>query len=185
MTDNRYQQGKIYRIVCNTTGEQYYGSTIEPTVALRLAGHKSTYKRWKNDNTAGYTTSYQIIERDNYEIILVELYPCLSVMELRMRERFFVETNDCINKSLPTKTLAERENHYELNKVRLIEYQTKYIQQNKDKFLSYQKQYYNKNKIRILKNRVIDKVKIKEYHQQYRKENSFKNECRILRNILK
>jgi len=26
MSDNKYQRGKIYRLVCNTTGLQYYGS---------------------------------------------------------------------------------------------------------------------------------------------------------------
>ena len=42
MTD--YQLGKIYRIVCNTTGLTYYGSTCEPTLARRLSGHVVNYK---------------------------------------------------------------------------------------------------------------------------------------------
>ena len=29
MENNKYVNGKIYRIVCNITGEQYIGSTIQ------------------------------------------------------------------------------------------------------------------------------------------------------------
>ena len=42
---SKYSRGKIYRIVCNTTGEQYYGSTIEPYISNRLSGHICEYKR--------------------------------------------------------------------------------------------------------------------------------------------
>jgi hypothetical protein len=40
-----YQDGNIYKIVCNITDECYIGSTCEPTVARRLAGHVIDYKR--------------------------------------------------------------------------------------------------------------------------------------------
>ena len=38
-----YQDGKIYKIVFNITDECYIGSTCEPTVARRLAGHVKSY----------------------------------------------------------------------------------------------------------------------------------------------
>ncbi len=38
-----YSKGKIYKIVCNTTGLVYIGSTCEPTLARRLAGHRGAY----------------------------------------------------------------------------------------------------------------------------------------------
>ena len=34
-----FQEAKIYRIVCNVTGLQYYGATCEPTLARRLSKH--------------------------------------------------------------------------------------------------------------------------------------------------
>ena len=39
--ENKYQEGKIYKIVCNITGEVYYGSTIEKYLSSRLAKHKN------------------------------------------------------------------------------------------------------------------------------------------------
>jgi hypothetical protein len=42
-----YQNGKIYRIDCLSTGEVYIGSTCQPTLAKRLAEHVSSFKHWK------------------------------------------------------------------------------------------------------------------------------------------
>jgi hypothetical protein len=102
-----YQLGKIYKIVCNTTGLAYYGSTCEPTLARRLAGHVETYKLRKTDKKWNYTTSYEVLENDDYEIVLVELAPCNSKMELHQKERHHIETNDCVNKSIPTRSYTE------------------------------------------------------------------------------
>jgi hypothetical protein len=46
IVENRYRNGKIYKIVCNITGLTYYGSTCEPTLARRLAKHRGCYNRW-------------------------------------------------------------------------------------------------------------------------------------------
>ena len=48
-----YQDGKIYTIVCNITDECYIGSTTEPTLARRLAGHVNNYKVWKSGKGNG------------------------------------------------------------------------------------------------------------------------------------
>ena len=39
--DPRYEEGKIYKVVCNITGEEYYGSTIK-TLKERLRLHKAS-----------------------------------------------------------------------------------------------------------------------------------------------
>ncbi len=83
-----YKKGKIYRIVCNTTGEQYFGSTTR-TLGRRLCGHRSP---------SNQCASRQIIERGNYEIILCEEYPCDNKQQLHERERFWIEIHNCINK---------------------------------------------------------------------------------------
>ena len=43
-----YNLAKIYKIVCNITGQQYIGSTCEPALARRLAGHVRSFKQFKN-----------------------------------------------------------------------------------------------------------------------------------------
>jgi hypothetical protein len=101
-----YQLGKIYKIVCNTTGLTYYGSTCEPTLARRLANHRTYFKNWILTKKQ-YITSFKVLENDNYEIVLVELKPSDNKMELRMRERFHIENNQCVNKMIPIRDASE------------------------------------------------------------------------------
>ena len=44
--DPRYKEGKIYKLVCNITGETYYGSTILE-LNVRLSLHKNKYEKNK------------------------------------------------------------------------------------------------------------------------------------------
>ena len=104
----RYQKGKIYRIVCNTTDKCYIGSTCENTLARRLTKHIVNYKRWREQKDTNYISSYEIFENNNYDIILMENYPCNNKDELHVRERWFIENTNCVNKVVPIKTLDEK-----------------------------------------------------------------------------
>jgi hypothetical protein len=95
-----YQNGKIYRIDCLTTGEVYIGSTCETTILKRLAGHLSAYNRYKFSKK-NFVMSFQIIERNNYKISLIEHYPCNSKEELLLREGYYIRSIKCINKCIP------------------------------------------------------------------------------------
>ena len=97
-----YQNGKIYRIDCLSTGKVYIGSTTKETVAKRLAEHVSKFKQWKAGKS-NYT-SFQIIEQGNYKITLIELYPCNSKDELSRREGFYIRSMECVNKVIPNRT---------------------------------------------------------------------------------
>ena len=163
-----YQQGKIYKIVCHTTGFVYYGSTCEPSLARRLHQHKLAYV---NRSQKPICTSIQILENNNYNIYLVENFPCHNRDELRMRERFYIESNECVNKCIPIrfeeeKNLLQRE-HYNKNKTERLQNMKKYYELNKAKIDDYQKQYrkqyWEKNK-----------EKKSEYNKQYWKNNKEK-----------
>lgn len=89
---NKYQSGKIYQIVCNTTNLVFYGSTTEPNINRKLAGHKANLKKDnKND------ISYKVLENNNYKMNLVEEYVCNSKEELLNREQYYIKNNECIN----------------------------------------------------------------------------------------
>jgi len=103
-----YQLGKIYKIVDNTNGNIYVGSTCESTLARRLANHVSDYKRYLKSNE-NYMTSFSILKNNDYEIILIEAFACYSKDELHARERHFIETLKCVNKLLPIRLLEEEE----------------------------------------------------------------------------
>jgi len=134
-----YQNGKIYKI---TAGElTYIGSTCEPALARRLAGHVKSHKSWKNGN-GNNVSSYPLIETGQYEITLIELFPCNTKDELTARERFHIESTVCVNKMIPGRTYKEWE---EANIETLREYRKKYKEVNSETIREYHKTYREAN----------------------------------------
>lgn len=155
-----YSKGKIYRIVCNISGLTYIGSTCEPTLARRLTKHVRKFKCWKNGKDT-YLSSFKVIEGDNYDIILVESFPCQNVDELFQRERFHIENNICVNNKVPIKTQEERQQYAQ-------EYNKNYREENKEYYKEYSKNFYEKNQhyinIRNTENYIKNKSKRLEKH---------------------
>lgn len=131
--------GKIYKIVCNITGEIYIGSTKVKYLCSRIANHKAQYKRYKKGLNKSYTTSYKILERNNYKTELIELCDDDKIKE---REQHYINKLDCINKN----------NVIGKNKENRKEYLKKYVERNKDKRKNY-----------LLNNKDYFKQKQKEY----------------------
>jgi hypothetical protein len=92
-----YSKGKIYKIVDYTNNNNYIGSTCEPILARRLAGHVNCYRSYLNGKQ-NFVTSFKILENGNYNILLIEEYPCETKDQLLAREGHYIETLDCINK---------------------------------------------------------------------------------------
>lgn len=153
MEDNRYKRGKIYKIVCNTTGLQYIGSTCEPTLARRLVMHRASYNNYLKGKGTN-TTSFEILKNNNYSIILVEDCPCERKEQLLQRERYLIENTECVNKYRPITSAEEKKKHH-------IEYCKEYYQENREQLVEQMKEYHQKNRERILE-------KDKEYYQENR-----------------
>ena len=91
--------GTVYAIRCKTTGEQYIGSTCKH-VEYRLEQHRQSGNK---------TSSRAIIDRNNFELIILEAVICDNKKELLYRERHFVETEpNVVNKSRPIISEEER-----------------------------------------------------------------------------
>jgi hypothetical protein len=147
-----YKDGKIYRLVCNNKGNQYIGSTTQ-SLSQRLGGHKADYKRFLEGKTTLQISSFNILSEKNFEMILIEEFPCENKNQLERRERYFMETMECVNMRKPAQTREE-----------MIEYNKQYRQQeNKEERKEYAKLYWEENK-----------EEIKEKHKQYRQENKEK-----------
>jgi len=102
-----YKNGKIYRVVCSETDRQYIGSTCS-TLVKRLYNHKH-----KNKNGNGCMTK-DFIEP---KIFLIEDYPCERKEQLLMRERFYMESMECVNMIRPIVTKEEKlQDHKNYNK---------------------------------------------------------------------
>tara|TARA_R110000782_G_scaffold145179_1_gene237950 strand:- start:11 stop:592 length:582 start_codon:yes stop_codon:yes gene_type:complete len=165
-----YSKSKIYKIVCNETGETYYGST---TVLLsqRIGKHR----------LYNSCSSRCIIERGNYDYSLIEEFPCESKEQLHKRERWYIENNDCVNVRVEGRTQKEYQN---ANKEKIQERKKQYYQANKEKIQEYYqankeqtKQYYQANKEKIQEYREANKEKIKEKKRIYRRQRKKTCEC--------
>lgn len=138
-----YEQSKIYKIVCNETGEVYIGSTTLYYLCNRISSHKSAYRCDVKNQCA----SKNIIARNNFTAELIEKYPCESKEELKKRERHWIEnTENCINVCRPYVTKTEKkELCKELNK-RYKEKRTQYQKDNKEQIAVKAKEYREEHK---------------------------------------
>ena len=182
-----YEFAKIYKIVDNTNGNIYIGSTCEPTLARRLAGHRRNYKGYL-EYKYHFVSSFDVLKNDNYEIVLLEECKDITTKDqLHKRERFYIEHNICVNKLIPTRTDKE---YYENNKERykqyrqdnkdlISEYKKEYRQDNKEKISEYNKQYNQDNKEKILERQKQYNQDNNEKKMEYREKNKEKiNESR-------
>ena len=101
----KYQKGKIYKIISNNTDKVYYGSTVS-LLSRRKAQHNYDFK-----NNVNFLSCREIMDNEHWDLVLVEDYPCERKEQLLMRERFYIENNDCINKANPITTKEERINY--------------------------------------------------------------------------
>lgn len=140
ITENKYNRGKVYKLVSFQTDKVYVGSTCEQYLSNRLAGHRRNYKRYQNGKQH-YITSFEITKFDDVDIILLENFSCNSKQELHSRERYYIESLDCVNKNVPTRTAQE---YAKTDKVKT--YQKAYAKTDKAK--TYRKEYQKTDKVR-------------------------------------
>jgi hypothetical protein len=191
-----YSKGKIYRLVCNTTGNQYIGSTTQ-SLSQRLGGHKGAYKWFLTGKTTKQTSSFSILSNNNFEMILIEEYCCENKNQLERRERYYIEITKCVNKQKPaqmTEEIKKYHKQYRQDNLEEIKEKSKiYRQENKKELAEYNKQYYQENLEEIKEQKKIyyqenleekkenskqyhqdNKEKINEYQKKYRQENQEK-----------
>jgi len=140
-----YKNGKIYKIVCNITGQVYIGSCIT-TLVKRLSNHKSKGNK---------CSSSQIISRGDYVIVLIEAFPCESKDELFKRERYHYDLIPNINKQRPFRTGEEcskgaiatyNKEYQKKNSEAIATYKNAYYESNTEAIATQHKQYYQANK---------------------------------------
>jgi hypothetical protein len=149
-----YQNSKIYKIVCNVTGLQYIGSTSMPRLSTRLCQHRCDYKRYLN-NKYNFVSSFDILKNGNYNIILIENFPCQSKEQLYARERYHINNTECVNKIKRVgikNELGKQEyskQQYINNRERIAKQQKMYKDNNREKLKKYYKQYYLNKKLQV------------------------------------
>lgn len=150
--NNRYDNGKIYKLVNDVNEEIYVGSTCMP-LHKRLYEHK--YRAKKKPEMKVYKC-LNVVGWESVKIILVEDYPCKSKDELIRRERYWIETlKPSLNKNIPTRTKKE---YRDDNRKELIEKHRAYNKAHKEEINAKKKVYREAHKEEI-------KAKNKTYYQ--------------------
>ncbi len=160
-----YSKTIIYKIVCDdlSVKDCYVGHTTN--MSKRKWGHKSVCNNDKNK--AHNHKIYKIIREnggwDNWNMLLVEKFPCKDKYDACKREREVYEELDAkMNMLIPYRTQEEikqyhkqyDQEYYQTNKEYKKQKFKEYNQANKQKISAYKKEYnqayYQKNKQRIL-----------------------------------
>ena len=179
-----YSKTIIYKLVCNdlTVKDCYVGHTINMTE--RKCAHKSSCNNEKNK--AHNRKIYKIIRKnggwDNWDMVLVEKFPCKDKFEACKREReIFVELDAKMNTFRPYLTQEESK---EENKKNLKEYYQEhkaeykeYREKHKAEYKEYQKQYREDHK-------EYYKQYKKQYYQERKEQNKAKIECEYCAKLL-
>ena len=139
MEINKYHNSKIYKLVSDHTDKIYIGSTVQ-SLHKRKSGHKVLYNFFIKSK-GNYTSSYELIELGEIDIILIENFKCENNEELHARERHHIELNKelCVNMVIPTRTKKEWCGD---NKEHIKEYRKEYRKNNNEKINEKSKELY-------------------------------------------
>lgn len=147
-----YSKTVIYKICCKdlTIPYVYVGSTSD---FIRRKYQHKTY--CTNEASSSYNMRlYETIRNhggwDNWDMVVVEEYPCESSIQARSRERHWYEQLNCnLNVNIPFRSAEEKKEYQR-------DYQKTY-QKNSERYKEYQR----------------------EYHKTYQKQDSFKEKRKM------
>ena len=104
----KYENGKIYAIISKQNNLCYVGHTVE-TLRSRLSKHLTDFKGFMGELNAyrNYRGSFDILIQDDYEMILLQNYPCSCKKILEKQEAKWIFKMSSIyeitNKNLPAR----------------------------------------------------------------------------------
>jgi len=130
--------GIVYMIKCNITNECYIGSSMQKNKNQRLGEHK-----YKNNTCV----SKQIINRNNYEYIILEDILDIDKKELLIKEQEYMDKYVCINKQrayITEEQKKEYKKEYDKINIKRKQYKKDYHKEYRktDKYKKYNKDYY-------------------------------------------
>lgn len=173
-----YSATVIYSIYCKdeTVNDTYIGHTTD--FCQRYIAHKSSCD---NELSKSYNTKvYKLIRDnggwDNWNMVIIEDYPCDNVNDARERERYWIEfLSSSLNMVIPNRSKKEYSQIYTIvNRERISACAKKYrennldkikayIEANKEKITEQKKNWYETNKPAILE-------KAKDYYETHADE---------------
>ena len=141
---NRYEKGKIYKIVDAGYNKCYIGSTCE-MLSKRMERHRKDYRRFKRQQR-NHVSVFDLFDEygiENCKIELIEDCVCNNIYELRRQEGHHIRNTECINKIIAGRTRKER---YEENKDAYLAQCKEYRDTHKEERQAYFKKYREENR---------------------------------------
>ena len=189
MEGNKYQHGKIYKIVDVGYKKCYIGSTCE-SLSQRMARHRQKYKSYLKGR-AENTRSFFLFDEfgvDNCKIELIENFCCNSKMELLKQEGQHIRNNERVNKLIAGRSNAEYRKIYENeNREQIRLKNQEWYKKNKEYRRNYRKEYnannrnkahehYESKKTQLLEKKICECGKTYTYQHKKRHEQSQKHQ---------
>lgn len=145
-----YKRTIIYKLCCKN-----------PEITCIYVGHTTDFIRRKrehkkccnNENDKSYNIYvYQFIRANggwnNWDMIVIEEFPCETKYQAETRERYWLEElKATLNKCIPTRTMRE---YRETNREQILEQKKEYYETNKEQILEQKKENYEKNREQLL-----------------------------------
>ena len=103
---NKYHNGKIYKITDIAYNKCYIGSTCEE-LSQRMARHRAKYKHFLKGGEVLNTRSFDLFNEygvENCKIELIQYFKCDTLQELRRREGEHIKNTECVNKRVEGRT---------------------------------------------------------------------------------
>ena len=171
----KYEHSKVYKIKSLHTDKVYIGSTIQ-SLKNRLCGHLVKYKRYQNGKSKNKMSSFQLFDLGDYDIELIEEYPCNNRAELLKREGYWIRNNNCVNRCIVGRT---RKQYRSDNREQLSQKRKQHYNNNKELILQKKKEYFIKNKEQISQKKKQYRIKNKDIISQQRKHHYNNNKEQI------
>jgi hypothetical protein len=93
--------GFIYKIYSNDNKMNYYGLTTQQNIQIRFKKHIENYYEYtKNNDKTLYCSSFIIFTNytiDQIQIKTIEQYTNIPLIQLRNREKYYIQNFDCVN----------------------------------------------------------------------------------------
>ena len=168
-----YSKTNIYKIVCNNLSikESYVGHTTDMT--KRKCSHKSSCNNEKDK--FHHLKIYKIIREnggwDNWNMVLVEKFPCKDKYEACKREReVFEELDAKLNMVIPYRTQEELKEYKKQS-------DKQYNKEHKEEIAEKRKQYREEHKEEL-------NQQSKKYYQERKEQKNEKIECEFCAKLL-
>jgi hypothetical protein len=134
-----------------------------------MSKHRTEYRWYKNGGDRANITVFKIFDAfgvENCKIELVEMYPCVSKMELERKEGEYIKNNECVNKMIMGRCVKEYlKEYYEKNRVAIIQRSIDNYNLNKESYLAKKKVWLANNAERISEHKKQYYIDNKDNHK--------------------